>query len=556
MAKMIPARFPEARSADPKFNAEALVYRTLQERLPVPWVVIYAFEWTGHHDVHSPPVNGEADFVAIHPDRGFVVIEVKGGRIEVDDEHKWVTIDREGRKHTIDPFSQARRSLYAIREKLRKLAGWQTCPIHAIQVVVLTDRWYERPPVAAAYSDETVILRDQLERIDQFLDRLLPRAGVTYPEDLALAFQRLLHPIAWSSRTLANQIGQDSEHFAMLASDQLDVFHSISLNERVLVSGVAGSGKTILALQTAQRLASQGKRTLLTCYNKKLAQALRAQAGERPNLTIRHFHDLCWVFAEQAGIGLAPKDGVFTDELFDNAFPEALDNAARLRPELRFDAVVVDEGQDFLVTWWLALETATVAGVRTPLYVFYDPLQSIFGTQADLPPAQAKFALQSNRRNTRSIARFVDRLLGTKSEARGLDGRPIEFIRANDSTDAKIALGECLIRLVKKEQVAPEQIAVLSPRFQKSVFYQARCGGFLICEAPQNQKEIYFSSISGFKGLERQVVVLVELDHARYYQDTEGRRLVAVGASRAQSHLIIIAPDDVVRELKPLSIAT
>ncbi len=76
------------------------------------------------------------------------------------------------------------------------------------------------------------------------------------------------------------------------------------------------------------------------------------------------------------------------DQTFWNSVaPEALMQACDgLGPEHKFDAVVVDEGQDFRELWWTSLE----AVFRDPdakgcYYVFYDPRRNQYVDKPSLP---------------------------------------------------------------------------------------------------------------------------------------------------------------------------
>ena len=60
-----------------------------------------------------------------------------------------------------------------------------------------------------------------------------------------------------------------------LSERQYGVLKVLAANRRVAVSGPAGSGKTLLAAEKARRLAGLGLRTLLTCFNRALADHLR-----------------------------------------------------------------------------------------------------------------------------------------------------------------------------------------------------------------------------------------------------------------------------------------
>jgi hypothetical protein len=122
-------------------------------------------------------------------------------------------------------------------------------------------------------------------------------------------------------------------------------------------------------------------RTLLVCFNRPLAENLAASvrsAGLRGDLTVSSFHRLCYDFARQTGQKLRdPELGGLPHSFYEQELPMALLEAVASRPNLRFDAIVADEGQDFESMWWTALELACTGGAAGTLYIFYDNNQRI-----------------------------------------------------------------------------------------------------------------------------------------------------------------------------------
>jgi hypothetical protein len=133
------------------------------------------------------------------------------------------------------------------------------------------------------------------------------------------------------------------------------------------VAGTAGSGKSFALTARAARLAAEGKSVLVLCFNLTLASHLRRLVGERcaeyganpVHVTCTNFHTFCSRVvddAAQAGIVVAEPDrGTWpvktvlkTQAVFEAGF------------ERRFDAVLVDEGQDFTVGWWNLLREHVV----------------------------------------------------------------------------------------------------------------------------------------------------------------------------------------------------
>src|SRR4051812_19785362 len=77
---MIPERPPDFHGSD----GERRVFAALKA-LPDEYTVIHSFRWVHPHSKHivlkDLPAQGEGDFVLLHPQKGILVVEVKGGKV-------------------------------------------------------------------------------------------------------------------------------------------------------------------------------------------------------------------------------------------------------------------------------------------------------------------------------------------------------------------------------------------------------------------------------------------------------------------------------------------
>jgi len=322
----------------------------------------------------------------------------------------------------------------------------------------------------------------------------------------------------------------------------------------VVLVGPAGSGKTTLAVEIAKRLAAKGNRTLLTCFNKRLGDHLRASAAGIEGLDVAHFHELCVRLAVEAGIELEEPDVGPSSRSFEHDLPEALaEAAARLGP--RYDAIVVDEGQDFRAWWWPAL----LALHRDPddgaLYVFADDSQNLYGGELPIPDEDRVGPIGHNLRNTKEIAEFVSVFYDgdEKPSSRGPSGRPVEVLGYEDDEALVRLVHTVLVNLVEEERVPLEDIALLTPSGTGKSRLRAheRIGPYRLSERLE-AGTLLATSVHAFKGLERPVVILAELGDKH---DEDLRRYLYIGASRARNHLIVLAAERVAREIRRLASA-
>ena len=95
--------------------------KALRDGLPNDYVAFHSVAWLAR-DPRSGAQDGEADFVVVHPERGVLVIKVKGGRIVYDGPAgQWYS----GEHAIKDPFEQARGNKHSLLAKLKDLPYWR-----------------------------------------------------------------------------------------------------------------------------------------------------------------------------------------------------------------------------------------------------------------------------------------------------------------------------------------------------------------------------------------------------------------------------------------------
>lgn len=560
MARMIPQPLPPAVRADPGKAAERKVYEAFHDAAPAEVTIFFSRSWLGRPTPGYPPVEGEADFVVAHPDHGILVIEVKGGRIRYDAAlDRWYSRDRRGREHFVDnPFHQAVRTKHALIAKIKQLPAWKGRWIDAGHGVIFPD--VSRPDgyLGTEFVHEMTAFSEDLRWLDKWLETIFVywsghgdfegefgQPGMRMIEDLLGASFELKHP-------LAADIAEDERQILHLTEDQFNVLDLLSGRRRVGISGGAGTGKTMLAMEKARRLASEGFRVLLTCYNRPLADFLAARSAKVQNLTVMNFHTLCFEMARKAECPIRDLEGETPPkEYFEKDLPAALATALECMPDKRFDAIVVDEGQDFSEGWWTALQLALSDPDQGILYVFFDDNQRLYSHGQSIPEDLDVYPLTKNLRNTRPIHNLASAYYkGWKLDAAGPEGRDPVFLEAGTDNAVVREVSRYLQRLVKEEKVYPEDVAVLTGRSRdKSVLGKEDViGAFSTCcgEKPEKGK-VVFDSIRRFKGLERPVVVLVELEDVLDSPET-----LYVGITRANAHLVVVGDQRVKAQLRQM----
>ena len=549
-ARIFPQELPNRVRNDPLRSAEVRLYDGFALQLGPDWTVVYGAAWLGPISPGSQPQDGEVDFVVAHPARGVLLIEVKGGAIRYDaDLRTWISRDRHGVEHSIEPFDQVRRNKYALIEKVRAHPGWGDRWIEMFHAVAFPD--VERPqrevapdapPAVMIGKDDFASLPHRLDEIFGFWHGQLDRS-LQDGERLVRVVVEILGRTIELRNPLSLQIRDEEAEFVRLTQDQFRTLDTLTRVRRAAIGGCAGSGKTFLAVEKARRLANSGSRTLLTCFNRPLASFLAEGCDGVVNLEVMTFHALCKKAADEAGVDLPEIDDESAAAVFREDMPEALLRAMEAMPELRYDAIVVDEGQDFEDTWWIALERCLVDPDYSVLYIFHDTNQILYRERGRLPEGLIEIPLLENLRNTRSIFRLVEHYYhGEDSpEARGPVGRTPEILGYADAAGMRRQVARVLSRLIGTEGLDSSEIIVLTPR--------ALDGSALLAEpldnrlrlvrdAPTSNRQVQVSTVHRFKGLERPVVVLTEVDELN---GVEREAIMYVALSRPRSCLIVIA---------------
>ncbi len=561
---------PDVDPAQLEHTSEEPVYVALRDQLGDDYTVLHSYPWLRPWRGDAL-LEGEADFVVFHPQRGMLVLEVKGGETIRHDGRRWFRDTLNGQREFQDPFVQARRNMHALLDIVRERSGRRITKdviAHGYAVVFPHLDYEGSPP---PHADKAIIIsRKHLPMMAQAIEAAFTAWTDTVkplaPEQCYMLLNDCLMPKFRVFRPIGPDIAKACERLLELTETQAQVFEGLYVHDRALIEGVAGSGKTFLALHRSLAFARDGKSTLFVCYNKELAAWLRAQIEEDPTttesralLTIKHFHAFASELAKDAGIPFKPAaGGPLTDAFWDDEVPDLMEQAVlTLEAEGRakyFDAIVVDEAQDFRFSWWYALTQAVLSRPDGPLYAFLDPNQSLRG-EVQMPNITfgGRFKLTINCRNTQRIAAASAAVLSLTPHIfkRAPIGSRLRVIRANSDRQQKGLILQELRSLLQREGVTPSQIAVVGPAAKDkgslagvddidgvplvtSTLVWRTGGGVLVTTA------------RSFKGLEAEVVLLYDLGG---FGSLFKREDLYVSCTRAKALLVAIVHGDQCREI-------
>lgn len=533
MARMYPAEIPPAVQRDPQRSSEIAVYERLRDQLTDDFVCYYSAPW--HHiDENGFERDGEADFVIAHRELGLLFLEVKGGRVSRrDSDGQWISVDRHRISYRIkDPIAQARSSKHVILKKLRSVASLRNRFIRAVHAAALPGCSRPGRPLGPDAPHDLVAFGDDMSAFGAWVRQRMEH-GADQGEGLGSAGVTALQDLLGSRFELRAHVGltiaEDTKRIEALTAEQSWILESFEENPQMAVSGGAGSGKTVLAIEKARRSADAGRRTLLVCFNRALAAYLRRTVGEAPDLVVGSFHSVCRRISKLAGVEVS---GASQRERMETGLADALVEATDADPTLRFETVVVDEGQDFDDGWLLALRMALRDADSSELYVFFDDNQILFDRDRKfiegLP--KARYRLNRNLRNTKRIHEAMSTWYrGGRVYPVGPEGAPVDWVPCDTVEGAIKRASSEVARALKHGEFRPGQIAVLTASARNdSEQWPTQFGGIPVRSGEDATEEVMvYDTVRRFKGLSRPCVYLIDLDKL------VDRELIYVALSRA-----------------------
>jgi len=552
---------PPLDAASTESAAERKLYQALQSGLSDEYLVLHSVKWIARPR-GAGPRDGEVDFLICHPRQGLLVVEVKGGGVTLDyAARRFVSTDRNGDEHLIaNPFEQAMKGKFAVLEKLKESPLWQKLGLGRIvlgHAAFFPDVDAVGTLIGPDAPIEIIGGQRDISAISQWVERAFGywagSAGQGRFTQLGSAgiatVQRILARVSTTKPLLSARLGQEEQARIELTERQATILDLLSRQRRVMVAGGAGTGKTLIAREKAVRSAEQGLKTLLVCYNRGLADHLREQCEGIEGLDVATFHQLCkrWIDQAKSELGRdlvaeARRDYPSGTE-FDHHQPIALALAIdAFGPQ--YDAIVVDEAQDFGDEFWMPIELMLSDHADGLLYVFLDENQDIYGRSAAIPIDGEPMLLDKNCRNTTAIHAAAYRFYrGARIEAPKIAGADVELLTAPDIDRQARAISTVVTRLVAAEGVAPHEIGVLlCDGRNRSAFERALAATTIPKAARWGHLEGYgpgsitVDSVAKFKGLERPIIILWGLDACDPVAD---RETLYVGMSRAKSLLLL-----------------
>lgn len=521
----------------PSDRWEQVVKRELQRQLPDDWIVVCDVSYSWREEAGYIR-DGQADFVVLAPNKGLVVIEVKGSRgISVTDGGDWLLHKRDGSKQKITPPpEQATRNSYNLTSKLADLLGHKFFPGLFGWVVVYPNGNVTGP--LDMYHPNSVVSKRNLGSLKKIVLTTLRDRG---PESLAVQFNRSLAEKCGKFLVNGNFIveptdteleSEETTHqVENLTEQQFAALKGIFELRDVGVIGPAGSGKTLLAIWRLQAALDEGKSAIYVCFNKALAQFLRLKFPD----VASSIHSVDKLFTDLTS---ARNDG--SPFFFTHTLPERVIDQVN---DYQHDLIIVDEGQDFLGERVFALRFLLKDSGRSQFLMFSDFNQSLYHDAEEMQNwPDVTFKLVHNCRNPIGINTATNAICGT--DFRSMPGMteglpPTVSLVKSDKVVALQAWATAYELYPRGGSVILSPLALDNSCMGGAdrVWHKLELTTDLAKLGEEGY--VFFSTIKSFKGLEAAHVILVDMN----LPDTSkalGKEDIFVALTRATSRLDII----------------
>lgn len=383
--RLVPPIPEIAKFATPLNAGERLVLDRLIEVLDDRWTVY----------VQPHVLNLHPDFILLSDQHGITVLEVKDwveGGHRLDTSGMLTVRDHQGHWHQTDddPVAQAHRYRRELNDRVASPPGEDL--FSSVRASVILPRWSSEDASMLLRSTTRVDTSDhQWIRIvgKEFLD---PKESSDTWSVAVLGGTRMGRGLTQrASQRIRARLG---EHEAVmeqrtplrLSQAARNVASNPSGATIRRIRGSAGSGKTLGLAARAATLARDGKDVLVVSYNITLAhyvQDLVRRHARQINADHRrvdciHFHGFC-----RQVVSMGAKKRHLPEEdrdeqvrqLFLAAQQTYVDSPATQR---RYDAILVDEGQDFEQQWWNFLRNHVRRNQQGEMILAADVAQDIY----------------------------------------------------------------------------------------------------------------------------------------------------------------------------------
>ena len=530
MATMIPDM---PREFDPKSH-EGMMFEELNQ-LPEEYYVFHSFSIVRLKN--NVIKESETDFVIFHPKKGIICIEAKAGQVKYENGY-WQYGSGKKMKHD-GPYNQAKKNKWNLCDYMRDHGLEYECnnckKIHAVWFPDVPKEKFKDVRLPGDGDIRITLTADSFGHIQECIDEIYKFTGQDHCETnlSEKSVKKILERVLAPTFNLISFQQVEKERrknvFKRMLREQVALLNYLEEQNNAVINGLAGTGKTVMAVEKARRHSEKEEKVLFLCYNSYLNTYLR-ENYPYPYVSYYTIAGLSQSFCEKVDYKCLQEKLI--QMFYDGDFP--------------YQHIIIDEGQDFgkeeidevEIIELLRQNVVDNESCNGTFYLFYDKNQII---QSDKIPkyiedADCKLTLYRNCRNTENIALTSLRLLGSSKTpklypdaVRG-DLPEIGFCETKDETI------EFLNREIDKYiDSGYNNITILTCKTEESSIIADYCKD---SKYKYKRGFVKFTTCRKFKGLESDVVIVVDINKDTFSE--KGEQLMYVGTSRARFKLSCI----------------
>lgn len=522
-------------------EGETLVYSAL-EKLSDDYIVFHSTPWITQSD-KKVLIEGEADFIVFNKYKGLLFIEVKSGNFRVE-HNTWYQTNRrtnEEIKLGRSPFDQAQSSKYYFSKKLKS---------HHIELKYTVAAWFtsldEIPPSFNQLNVDTrqiLISKDLKKPLDAIEALFELNKGRNDSDFSQREVNRIISFIAPELNIVINgslKYRLLEDKFLRMTNEQMRLLQYLEEQREAAIEGVAGTGKTVMAIELARRLVAKEGKVLFLCYNSQLMNYLRTVLDDE-DIDVYNLNAL---FIRKGPKKPSKSLNLSTNDLITNYLNNDFFDS------LEYRHIIIDEAQDISNKHVLILKNYCEM-TDGYFYTFYDKKQRVQQwEELDwVHEMDCKLKLFFNCRNTIEIAdtSLASFTLEDSKKSVTLKGESGLKPRFYYSFNHQYLINSLLsiIQNYISEGFNPEDIVVITLKtLDESILKDyERIGKYKLNRNEKAKSNILFTTARKFKGLESKIVIVIDVSESTF-SIAEEKQLFYVATSRAISNLDIIFSGD------------
>jgi len=515
-------------------RSEQKVVQAFVNGISPEWLVLPSIAFI-EKKPNGKKADGETDVVLIHPTRGIVVVETKGGMISVKD-GTWYTNESALNR---SPAAQACNAKHVLKRKIMEGIAPASDMPPMYHAVAFPD--VDHAPAGALGTDlekNMIFTRRELFEPESVLKRLTKKGSIC-PQSTIDAIVKVLRPDIEFSDDLDGILRYTQRRLSDETMTLIRYVQELDINQRVIVDGPAGTGKTRIATTWTHRAIKREERVLLFCFNTAMGEWLAGKFEDHHLVTAGPFVPTIEALLEPTGFEV-PERREKDHHYFRTTLPGALLQYIDQIPQ-RFDTIVIDEVQDVHSDWFPAIQALLDPTGAKREYYLGDRSQNIFDTElpADMDNF-VRFPLSFNCRNTKQIALLAKRVGGGELTQGCPEGPDPTFRHATGVREVRKRVAASLAELIDQHHIAPTNIAIITDRneLRDALMASENQPAPFVRWSDRDEGSIVCENVQAVKGLEWRAVIFVSIVPV----DQKLKDHLYIGITRATTWLHIVAP--------------